>query len=154
MRLPCCNGSQLWAKPLLGACKNLNSQLSSRTHPCQPELTIVILSASEGSRGPSCEILHYHSGLQPSVGADLSCPPPIYRPFVPFTISHIYCSSTLSTHTTHPIHLFIRTKKSHVFPFADPPTCRLTHKFAKKGIYASETGVGACNACLCIISTF
>jgi hypothetical protein len=32
--------------------------------------------------------------------------------------------------------------------------CRLTHKFAKKGIYASETGVGACNACLCIISTF
>src|SRR5216683_7685776 len=25
--------------------------------------------------------------------------------------------------------------------------CRLTHKFAKKGIYASETGVGACNAC-------
>src|SRR2546429_9996401 len=27
-----------------------------------------------------------------------------------------------------------------------PKLCQ-SHKFAKKGIYASETGVGACNAC-------
>jgi len=60
--------------------------------------------------------MHLNNIFRPSVGADLSCTPPIYRPSVGVPLSGLYCETASSVQSDRFYYPDLKVKKHHLTP--------------------------------------